>query len=51
MNKRVPYAGASAITTRECVRLAQMAGKVGADAQLCAYVIQMRMKCMSISKQ
>ncbi|NLK68910.1 MAG: 4-hydroxy-tetrahydrodipicolinate synthase [Clostridiaceae bacterium] len=33
VNKRVPvYAGASAITTRECVRLAQMAEKVGADA-------------------
>lgn len=33
VNKRVPvYAGASAITTRECVRLAKMAEKVGADA-------------------
>lgn len=33
VNKRVPvYAGASAITTKECVKLANMAEKVGADA-------------------
>ncbi len=33
VNGRVPvYAGASAITTKECIKLAQMAEKAGADA-------------------
>jgi 4-hydroxy-tetrahydrodipicolinate synthase len=33
VNKRVPvYAGASAITTKECIKLAQMAEEAGADA-------------------
>ena len=33
VNKRVPvYAGASTITTKECVKLAKLAEEIGADA-------------------